>query len=362
MISVIVPIFNQERYIKKCLCSILTQSYRDVEVIAVNDGSTDNTLKILKDLSKKDHRVKIIDKINEGVSHARRDGLKAAKGHFICFVDSDDYLPERALETLYSIILKENVDIVIGQCIRKIGPFTKRACNRNKYCERRITLPELWDQLYISFMGVNILPVQVWGKLYKKDVIDDALNHSSLFSDKVQSLGEDEYFNLMLHPFVKSIFITCQYVYVYRYGGITSRYNENLKELYEMSDIRLKLLDKYKYTKGYPTLFIEFKNCIFSDILQRMEYLNENKSEIFSFLDYELGKRETYKRMADYYKSVSPNSEINALLTRDFEKIWSIASSKYEKGRKGRVMKKLLMIASNSIGKWFSLANTYRHR
>jgi glycosyltransferase involved in cell wall biosynthesis len=323
-----------------------------VEVIAVNDGSTDNTLKILKDIAKKDHRVKIIDKINEGVSCARRDGLKAAKGHYICFVDSDDYIPEGALETLYSHILKENVDIVIGQCIRKIGPFTKKTYKRNKYCERRITLPELWDQLYISFMGVNILPVQVWGKLYKKDVIDDAINHSNLFSDKVQSLGEDEYFNLMLHPFVKSIFFTNKFVYVYRYGGITSKYNKNLKELYEMSDIRLKLLDKYKYMKGYPSLFIEYKNCIFSDILQRMEYLKENKNQIFSFLDYELGKRETYKRMIDYYNGVGPNVEINALITRDYEKIWSIASSRFENGRKRRVMKKLLMIATNSFGKW----------
>lgn len=352
MISVIVPIFNQERFVKKCLYSILNQSYRDVEVIVVNDGSTDKTLTILKKIANHDNRVTIIDKKNEGVSRARRDGLNASKGDYICFVDGDDYLPVGALETLHKIIEKEDVDIVMGQCIRKIGPFTKGCCCQNKYCERRITLPEIWDQLYISFMGVNILPVQVWGKLYKKEVIDDALNHSTLFSDTIQFLGEDEYFNLMLHPFVKSIFITRQFVYVYRYGGITSRYNKNFKELYEMSDIRLKLLDKYKYMKGYPSLFIEYKNCIFSDILQRMEYLNENKSHVFSFLDHEFGKRETYKRMIEYYNGVGPNDEIKALLTRDFEKIWNIASSKYEKGKKRRVIKKLLMVATNSFGKW----------
>lgn len=342
IISVIVPVYNQDKIVERCINSILNQDFQNLEVIVINDGSIDNTLNILKEVANQDHRVKIIDKKNEGVSRARRDGLKASKGQFICFVDGDDNLSPNALKNLYDIIIREDVDIVIGQCIRTLGPFTKKTYCNKKYSERRIVLPELWDELYISYMGVNILPVQIWGKLYKKDVIDRAMASSSLFSDSIRSMADDEYFNMMLHPFVESIFITNQHVYVYRYGGVTTSYNKHFKELYEMSDIRIKLLDEYHYEKGYNVLYIEYKNCIFSDILQRMEYCHSNKQQIDSFLKEELGKRETFKRMHAFYEGKSTDEEMSALLSQDTDKIWLLANRHYDKGRKRRWLKKCI--------------------
>ena len=343
-ISIIVPVYNQQRLVKKCLYSILQQDYNSMEVIIINDGSTDDSLDIIKDIAAQDSRIIVINKTNEGVSFARRDGLKAAKGEYVTFVDSDDYLPPQALQTLYDIILHEDVDIVAGQFIRKMGPIRRKEQWPSEIADKKITRPELWDKYYISYMGVNILPVQMCGKLYKKAVIDKAMSEVSLFSDTIRTMGEDEYFNLMLHPYINSMYVSNKHIYVYRYGGGTSKYNPHLYELYKFSDIRLHLLDQYKYAQGYDTLFIEYKNYIFSDICQRMEYQHDSKAQICSFLKEELGKRKIFKRMQSFYEGESTSEEMDALLSQDTEKIWSLANIRYDKGRKRRCLKKCINI------------------
>ena len=332
-ISAIVPVYNQERHVEKCLKSILQQDFANLEVIVVNDGSTDNSLPIINQIAAKDRRIMIIDKVNEGVAYA-----------YITFVDSDDYLPSQALQTLYDIILREDVDIVAGQFIRKMGPIRRKEQWPSEIADRKITRPELWDKYYISYMGVNILPVQMCGKLYKKAVIDKAMSEVSLFSDTIRTMGEDEYFNLMLHPYINSMYVSNKHIYVYRYGGVTTKYNPHLCELYEFSDIRLHLLDQHKYTKGYDTLFIEYKNYIFSDICQRMEYQHDGKAQICSFLKEELGKRKIFERMQSFYEGKSTSEEMDALLSQDTEKIWFLANKRYDKGRRRRRLKKCINI------------------
>ena len=202
----------------------------------------------------------------------------------------------------------------------------------------------MWNDYYISYFGVNLLPVQMWGKLYKKSIIDEAMTEVSLFSDTVRTMGEDELFNLMLHPYVKSMYICNAYVYCYRYGGGTSKYNSHLSELYDLSDIRIHLLDHYQYTKGYEPLFIEYKNYIFSDISQRIEYNHEAEAQISSFLQDELGKREVFKRMLSYYNGKNTNDEMKALLAQDTEQIWTLARKRYHAGRKRRWLKKCIQL------------------
>lgn len=113
-ISVIVPVYNMEAYLRECLDSILGQTLTDLEIITVNDGSKDGSLSILREYEKKDGRVKVIDKQNEGVGKARNDGVRAAAGEFVAFMDSDDYYPnETVLETLYRAA-KENDVLIAG--------------------------------------------------------------------------------------------------------------------------------------------------------------------------------------------------------------------------------------------------------
>ncbi|MBQ6067381.1 MAG: glycosyltransferase [Clostridia bacterium] len=115
-ISVIVPVYNMEQYLRECLDSILGQTLREIEVVVINDGSTDGSLTILREYEKKDGRVRVIDKPNEGVGKARNDGLKAAAGEFVAFMDSDDYYPnDTVLETLYRAVKDSGVRIAGGR-------------------------------------------------------------------------------------------------------------------------------------------------------------------------------------------------------------------------------------------------------
>ena len=110
-VSVIVPIYNSEKYLERCIKSIINQSLRDIEIILINDGSKDNSLNICKNFHNKDSRIKIIDKENEGVGSARNDGIKIAKGEWISFIDSDDFVESDFLECLYNEAISKNVEI-----------------------------------------------------------------------------------------------------------------------------------------------------------------------------------------------------------------------------------------------------------
>lgn len=118
-ISVIVPVYNVEKYLPECLDSIINQTLKDIEIICINDGSPDNSLEILKRYAANDARIKIIDKKNEGVGKARNDGIHAAEGEFVAFMDSDDYYPaENVLECLYNAAKENSVKVAGGRKIR----------------------------------------------------------------------------------------------------------------------------------------------------------------------------------------------------------------------------------------------------
>ncbi|MDY3373018.1 MAG: glycosyltransferase family 2 protein [Terrisporobacter othiniensis] len=112
-VSVIIPIYNSEKYLVRCLDSIVNQTLKDIEVILINDGSTDNSLDICNEYAKLDPRVIVINSENKGVSQARNQGIYMAKGQYIYFVDSDDYMDIQGLEEMYSIAKENEVDIVI---------------------------------------------------------------------------------------------------------------------------------------------------------------------------------------------------------------------------------------------------------
>ena len=113
-ISIIIPVYNASKYLKKCIDSIVNQTYKNIEIICVNDGSSDDSLEILKKYKEKDDRIIIIDKENAGVCAARNDGIKSSTGNYITFVDSDDWLELDTIETLYKTLINEKVDVVRG--------------------------------------------------------------------------------------------------------------------------------------------------------------------------------------------------------------------------------------------------------
>ena len=111
LISVIVPVYNVENYLKRCLDSIINQTYQNIEIILIDDGSTDNSGNLCEDYKKIDNRIKVVHKTNGGLSDARNTGIKKAKGKYITFVDSDDYVEYDYVEYLYNLIKKYDTNI-----------------------------------------------------------------------------------------------------------------------------------------------------------------------------------------------------------------------------------------------------------
>ncbi len=133
-VSVIVPVYNTAAYIPECLDSITSQTLREIEIICINDGSPDNSLDILREYEKKDSRIRIIDKKNEGVGAARNDGIKASVGEFIAFVDSDDYYPHNnILSLMYEAAVCNDVQIC-GGYYTKVFEDGKCEIQRPSYC------------------------------------------------------------------------------------------------------------------------------------------------------------------------------------------------------------------------------------
>ena len=114
-VSIIIPIYNVEKYLDKCLSSCVNQTFGDIEIICINDGSSDNSQLLIDKYALIDSRVKSISKVNEGVVIARNEGVRRAKGSYIFFLDADDYLSENAIEILYGEIVKYDADFVRGE-------------------------------------------------------------------------------------------------------------------------------------------------------------------------------------------------------------------------------------------------------
>lgn len=161
-VSIIVPVYNVEKYLEKCLESLIDQTLKDIEIICVNDGSTDNSLGILKNFANKDSRIKIIDKQNEGVSVARNTGIEVATGQYLMFVDSDDYLIENACEKALNTIEQEDSDICI------FGHYD--LVNENKIISHKTN-----DLMKIKDLKIkeNLVEhsIYIWDKIYRTEFI-----------------------------------------------------------------------------------------------------------------------------------------------------------------------------------------------
>lgn len=167
VISIIVPVYNVEKYIDKCIKSILAQTFKDFELILVDDGSTDDCGKICDEYAEKDKRIKVIHKKNGGLSSARNAGIEASNGSYLGFIDSDDYIDDDMYEVLYNNIIKENADISacgIYDC------YYGKKIKKNKKIVYKTFITE--EAIYSIFTD-NMIRVSAWNKLYRKNIFDE---------------------------------------------------------------------------------------------------------------------------------------------------------------------------------------------
>lgn len=221
MISIVIPVFNSGKYITQCINSIVQQNYKNFEILCIDDGSTDNSLELLRDLQAKEPRLKIFSKKNEGASVARNLGIEKSSGEYILFVDSDDLLVDGALEILLDKITKFNVDAVIGQIILTYEVHENLKDNDMAYYR----LP-YEGEVKVSDSVIFNFHSSPCGILFKKKIIE---NFGITFPPNLHY--EDAYWHWIYFSNCKSIYFTKKAVYHYfRHPVSTMSDTFNLKE------------------------------------------------------------------------------------------------------------------------------------
>lgn len=202
LISVIVPVYNAEEFLEQCLESIVTQTYKDIEILLIDDGSTDHSREICKSYKEKDCRIKYYQKKNEGSSAARNFGLKLCSGNYVAFIDADDFITENFLESLFDNMKKHNA--AISACnfkeIRKQGESIS--------CRLDSQMIVYDEQL--NFCQYAPAFIYVWGKLFQKDLLE------GIFFDEKISVGEDSLFSVYAAKKSGRIYFDSNSFYMYR--------------------------------------------------------------------------------------------------------------------------------------------------
>jgi len=224
LISIIVPIYNAEKYLSECIKSILCQTYKNIQLILINDGSTDNSLDICNYYKTIDNRILIIDKPNEGVSAARNIGIKYAEGEYIGFVDSDDYIQENMYELLLKQ-MKNDKSQVCAMTSYTISSFEK---HNSIYKDKIISGNEALKHLLLLRF-----PTSLWAYLYSKDVIKN-----SYLNDEIHFF-EDFELNYRVLSISSTVSICDQKLYNYRS-------NEGSINRQEINDKRTTCLKIYE--------------------------------------------------------------------------------------------------------------------
>ena len=204
MISIVVPVYKSEQTLHRCVDSLLRQTYSDIEVLLVVDGSPDHSAEICEEYAAKDNRVRVIYRNNEGVSQARNRGVENSTGEYICFVDSDDFIEANTCGRMLEILQAEDADLVIagfhhwylGRDVKK-RPREEKTYTREEFSEVYLTL---YEDGYLN------MP---WNKLFKRELIKDGFPHDL-------NLGEDLIFNLSYIRQVQRVAVTkemfCHYI------------------------------------------------------------------------------------------------------------------------------------------------------
>ncbi len=289
-ISVIIPIYNAEKYLKECLNSIINQTYKNVEIICVNDGSTDSSLSIIKEYSSKYENIVVVNKKNSGVIDARIAGLKKATGDYIGWVDSDDFIDSTMYEKMYNALSSNNADFA--------------TCNY-KFYPQNVTKKKKWfKELNGSVDGLFIMDnIILWNELVKKSLIDK-MNTIEL----MKTFGEGIYSLIIVNA--QKVVTINEELYNYRvgHGSLSTNYS-NLnwfKKVVDFNKVKMQYVIDEKYSDYWINYFryeylyyvlvlmivsaynnskIDYDNCV--DILNKNKFFDgtfdEFINEKFSF-------------------------------------------------------------------------------
>lgn len=324
-ISIIVPIYKVEKYLHECVDSIINQSFTDIEVILVDDGSPDNCGRICDEYSKKDYRIQVIHQTNGGLSNARNTGIKHAKGQYIAFVDSDDFIDTEYCERLYNILKDTEYDFSV--------------CNVQRFHDGNYISPLNESETLSVYNNIEFLSMQVnkksefgvWNKLYKRSIFEKIA-----FADG--KINEDVIFSADLAAYLSNgVICTNQKLYFYRQreGSIVS--NQKTDGIIHFIDAANHLIEMSE--NYYRHLY---KNCV--------EYAIKNP---WTFVDRIIVKKKINNNIAFLVK-------LQTLIKNNIKIV--VQSDKFNKIQKYRMKLFSKSIYLYSLNAYLRLFRVYLYR
>lgn len=301
LISVVVIVYNTGQYLKDCLNSIINQSYKNLEIIIVNDGSKDNSSSIIWDYVKNDKRIKFVDrKENKGTLYTRKEGYDHSSGKYITFVDSDDMLESNMIEKMYSEIINNDCDIV--KC--SYSTYEKdKVVKTNPTLPRNIFYknnfePYFYDLLY-STIDLNVM----WGMLIKREMLKDISK-----VDLSLIYGEDLSSNLYMFNNIEKMLIIEDKLYIYR------KNNNSITYTYDKEKLIKKINDSIK------TYLLLFEFVDIYGINDKGKYISYTRQKLKKYITMFLLKycyNQSYKDFKSTAKKVIEDKKLNFLFEKD---------------------------------------------
>lgn len=293
-ISVIVPVYNAEKYLDRCIESIRSQTLQDIEIILINDGSKDDSLNLCKRYAKEDNRIKVINKINGGPSETRNVGIDLANGEYITFVDSDDWIDCNMFENLYNKINKTNCNIIISNYFRNY--LDREECIKLDIKQEYLEKEEIKKQLIFPLIGKDNLVTgqnsilgfcSPWGKLFKRELL---LKEGVKFN-KDLFIGEDLLFNIELLSKVNCVIID-ENAYYHYFNNASSILNSYKQDFWNIYIKLIKEIEEYLNKNNYKNeigdrftimkldgitkaIFNECKSTNEKNIYKRIKYIDD---------------------------------------------------------------------------------------
>ncbi len=291
-VSIIIPVYNVEKFLARCLETVIIQTFKDIEIICVNDGTTDCSLKILEQYAKLDNRIKIINKENGGLSSARNAGVREATGKYLLFVDSDDWISSVTVEKLYNNAEKNNADVVVfnylmgDSQLKDVRPIVIMEY-KDMYKDNPFNIDNM------SELSYKEIPVTTWCKFYRTDLVKDNI----LFYEDM--IYEDVPFWADVYVRAKRITYLPEFLYYYRTGRsdqITSFSDKRIFDIIKGYQRVQTTLEHFNYWEKYKHAV---QLLMMMDLMMKLRMIEpQYRQELFN----------TYKSLPveidfDYYKT-----------------------------------------------------------
>lgn len=250
-ISIIIPVYNVEKYLDRCMESVVSQTLKNIEIILVDDGSPDNCPRLCDEWGRKDSRIKVIHKKNEGLGLARNTGMQYATGEYLAFIDSDDYVDLRMYEILYEKATTLNADIVY--CGHKYGLKDGTFEDRNDFSQETIfdDKAKIEEHSMNYFYPINSrqMMMSVWHSIYKRDII------KTPFYSEREVVSEDLHFQLSAILNSRKIVYIPDSLYYYCYNGESLSNTFKISKFYGFQQLMKLLLGLYPGKERYVYMF-----------------------------------------------------------------------------------------------------------